>query len=63
MNEQTIELLSEIRSGYNCFDDSEKPYYEALSEAIEALKEQAKLKSAVALLEVLLVESLKQWED
>ena len=36
---------------------------EALSMAIEALKEQAKLKGTVALLEVLLVESLKQWED
>lgn len=37
MTKQTIEVLSEIRSGYNCFDDSERPFYEALSEAIEAL--------------------------
>lgn len=37
-NKQTIEVLSEIRSGYNCFDASEKPFYEALSEAIEALQ-------------------------
>lgn len=35
--QEAIEVLSEIRSGYNCFDDSEKPYYEALSEAIKAL--------------------------
>ena len=35
--QEAIEVLSEIRSGYNCFDESEKPYYEALSEAIEAL--------------------------
>lgn len=36
-NEQAIEMLSEIRSGYNCFDESERPFYEALSEAIESL--------------------------
>lgn len=36
-NEQTIELLSEMRSRYNCFDESERQFYEALSVAIEAL--------------------------
>ena len=35
--QEAIEVLSEIRSGYNCFDESEKPYYEALSESIEEL--------------------------
>ena len=35
--QEAIEVLSEIRCGYNCFDESEKPYYEALSEAIKAL--------------------------
>lgn len=36
-NEQTIELLSEIRCGYNCFIEEERPFYKALSVAIEAL--------------------------
>ena len=35
--QEAIEVLSEIRCGYNCFDESERPFYEALSEAIEAL--------------------------
>ena len=35
--QKAIEILSEIRCGYNCFDESERPFYEALSEAIEAL--------------------------
>ena len=29
-----ISILSEIRSGYNCMDEKEEPYYRALSEAI-----------------------------
>ena len=34
----TISILSEIRSNYNCMKESEEPYYRALSEAIEAVK-------------------------
>lgn len=36
-----IERLSELRSNYNCFDENEKPYYLALSNAIQALRERA----------------------
>ena len=36
-----ISRLSEIRSKYNCFDESEEPYYRALSEAIKLLSRQA----------------------
>ena len=32
-----ISSLSEIRSQYNCFDESKEPYYHALSEAIKEL--------------------------
>ena len=32
-----IERLSEIRSNYNCFDEKEEPYYNALSNAIKVL--------------------------
>ena len=32
-----IRRLSEIRSRYNCFDEAERPYYHALSEAIDVL--------------------------
>ena len=32
-----ISKLSEIRSGYNCFNQDEEPYYRALSEAISIL--------------------------
>ena len=35
-----ISRLSELRSQYNCFDETEKDAYYTLSEAIEALKEQ-----------------------
>ena len=35
-----ISKLSEIRSKYNCFDESEEPYYRALSEAIKVLSAQ-----------------------
>ena len=33
-----ISRLSEIRSQYNCFDESEEPYYRALTEVIEVIK-------------------------
>ena len=33
-----IELLSEVRSKYNCFYEEERPYYEALSKAISAMR-------------------------
>ena len=35
-----ISRLSEIRSQYNCFSESEEPYYRALSEVIKMLSEQ-----------------------
>lgn len=38
--QEAIQYLSEMRSGYNCFDFAEEPYYHALSMAISALKEQ-----------------------
>jgi len=44
-NEQAIELLSEMRSGYNCFDESERRFYEALSMAIEALQKKTERKA------------------
>lgn len=37
--EEAVAILSDIRSGYNCFDIDEEPKYRALSIAIEALKE------------------------
>ena len=38
LNEKEIQILSELRSEYNCFDPSERKYYHALSEAISSLK-------------------------
>ena len=35
-----IEKLSELKSNYNCFDEKEEPYYRALSNAIQALREK-----------------------
>lgn len=35
-----IERLSELRSNYNCFDEKEEPYYRALSNAIQALRDK-----------------------
>lgn len=35
-----ISRLSELRSQYNCFDESERDAYHTLSEAIKALQEQ-----------------------
>lgn len=39
-----ISKLSEIRSEYNCFDETEEPYYRALSEAIKYLSRMVKCK-------------------
>ena len=36
----TIEILSELRSNYNCFNEQEEPVYRALSDAIKALSAQ-----------------------
>ena len=36
--EKEIQILSELRSEYNCFDPNEREYYHALSEAISSLK-------------------------
>lgn len=33
----TIDILSDLRGKFNCFDEKEEPYYRALSEAITAL--------------------------
>lgn len=33
----TIDILSDLRGRFNCFDEKEEPYYRALSEAITAL--------------------------
>ena len=35
-----VEILSDLRSQYNCFDEHEEPVYHALSEAIKALSER-----------------------
>lgn len=34
----SVEILSELRSGYNFFDPDEMPYYQALSDAIQAIQ-------------------------
>ena len=39
----TIEILSELRSNYNCFDGQEEPIYRALSEAIKAVSAQPEI--------------------
>jgi hypothetical protein len=36
---ESIELLSDLRAKYNCFDEKEEPYYRALSLAIASIKE------------------------
>lgn len=38
--ESNIEILSELRSMFNCFDEAEEPVYRALSDAICALSAQ-----------------------
>ena len=38
--ETTVEILSELRSRFNCFDICEEPFYRALSEAIKAVSSQ-----------------------
>lgn len=35
-----ISRLSELRSQYNCFNESEREAYHTLSEAIEALQDE-----------------------
>lgn len=40
----TIEILSELRSNYNCFNEQEEPVYRALSEAIKAVSAQSERK-------------------
>lgn len=37
---RAIETLGEIRAKYNFWNEKERPYYEALSEAIRVLKAQ-----------------------
>lgn len=37
---QTIRRLSEIRSHFNIFDESEEPFYRALSEAIRIIRKE-----------------------
>ena len=36
-----IERLSELKSNYSCFDEKEEPYYRALGNAIQALRDKA----------------------
>lgn len=38
----TISILSELRSNYNCFASVDEPYYQALTEAIAAIKAERK---------------------
>lgn len=35
-----IEILSDLRAKYSCFDDNEEPYYKALSAGIKALEQE-----------------------
>lgn len=35
--QEAVEILSDIRSGYNCFDSVEEEYYRASSMAIDLL--------------------------
>ena len=37
---ETVRLLSKLRSRFNYFDEEDRPYYHALSVAIEAVKEK-----------------------
>ena len=38
--DEIINRLSDIRSLYNCFNESEEPYYRALSESIRIISEK-----------------------
>ena len=38
--DEIIIRLSDIRSRYNCFDESEEPFYRALSESIRIIHEE-----------------------
>lgn len=60
-----ISRLSEIRSQYNCFNESEEPYYRALSEVIKMLSEQADgdTISRQTLKDALVETSLLEWEQ
>ena len=42
--ESTIEILSELRAQFNCFEEYEEPVYHALSEAIKALSTEPERK-------------------
>ena len=44
--ESNIEILSELRAQFNCFDEAEEPCYRALSDAICALSAQTQHKTA-----------------
>lgn len=37
-SESDVEILSKLRCQFNCFDEKERPWYEALSRAIKALR-------------------------
>lgn len=43
--ESNIEILSELRAQFNCFDEAEEPCYRALSDAICALSAQPERKT------------------
>ena len=43
-----ISKLSEMRSNYNCFDETEEPYYRALSEAIQLASAQQQYEPVTA---------------
>lgn len=43
-----IEILSELRANYSCFEENEEPYYKALSVGIRAIREQITHESALA---------------
>ena len=38
---ETVEILSDLRSGYSVFDEEEAKCYHALSKAIESLKQES----------------------
>ena len=45
--EEIIAKLGEIKGNYNCFDESEEPYYHACAEAIQAIKHYSKIKKII----------------
>ena len=48
--EEVVAILSDIRSGYNCFDADEEPKYRALSIAIKEFQKQKSDKIAKQIL-------------